>query len=286
MPLDPTRAPALKSPEFGLALGYVVGHHLLGMQDLHYGFWPDGLAVEIRNLGLAQAAYTDFQISHIPDGVRSILDVGCGAGNTARKLVERGYRVDAVSPNPFLTKVARDALGDRGTVFEGKFEDLDTDRRYDLLLFSESFLFIKPDRALPQAERVLNPGGYLLMTDIFRAPADGKSPIGGGHHLPAFRELMARSRFELVRDVDMTRRIAPTFDVLDRTYSEAIRPAYDLVAARLDASHPWMMRVVRWLWKKKLTRLEEKHFSGRRNGAQFTKYKSYRLFLFRKRADA
>jgi SAM-dependent methyltransferase len=283
MPLDPTRAPALKSPEFGLAMGYVVGRHFFGMHDLHYGYWPDGLPVDVQHLAKAQAAYTDFLLSHVPGGVKAILDVGCGAGNTAKKLVERGYRVDCVSPNPFLTQAARDTLGDRATVFEGKFEDLATDRRYDLLLFSESFLFIKPDRALPQAERLLAPGGYLLMTDIFKAPADGKSPIGGGHQLPVFRDIMGRSRFEMLKDLDMTSRIAPTFDLLDRTYSEAIRPAYDLIAARLHASHPWLSRVARWIWRKKLARLEDKHFSGRRDGANFARYKTYRLFLFRLR---
>jgi len=283
-PLDPTRAPALKYPEFGLAMGYVVGRHFFGMEDLHYGYWPDGLTVEVQNLAHAQSAYTDFLIENIPAGVRSILDVGCGAGNTARKLVERGYQVDCVSPNPFLTRVAREALGARATVFEGKFEDLAADRRYDLLLFSESFLFIKPDRALPQAERLLNPRGYILMTDIFKAPAEGKSPIGGGHQLPVFRDLMAGSRFEQLRDLDMTERIAPTFDLLDLTYRDAFRPAYDLLAARLSASYPWLMRVARWVWRKKLTRLEDKHFGGRRNGANFARYKSYRLFLFRIRS--
>jgi SAM-dependent methyltransferase len=282
-PLDPTRAPALTSPEFGLAMGYVIGRHFMGMEDLHYGYWPDGLAVEIPNLARAQAEYTEFLIGHIPEGVRSILDVGCGAGNTARKLIERGYRVDCVSPNPFLTRVARQALDGRAAVFEGKFEDLAATQRYDLLLFSESFLFVKPERALPQAERLLNPGGYLLMTDIFKAPAEGKSPIGGGHHLAAFRDLMAGSRFDLLRDVDMTARIAPTFDLLDRTYRDAFRPAYDLLAARLWAGHPWLVRLARWVWKKRLTRLEEKHFGGRRNGENFARYKSYRLFLFQLR---
>ena len=37
------RAPALKSPEFGLALGLVLGRFALGMRDLHYGYWTDDL---------------------------------------------------------------------------------------------------------------------------------------------------------------------------------------------------------------------------------------------------
>ncbi|MGH7568311.1 MAG: class I SAM-dependent methyltransferase [Gemmatimonadales bacterium] len=282
-PSLPPSAATLPSHEFGLAMGLIFGRYFLDMRDLHYGYWPDDLAVEPRNLAQAQTAYTAFLMSHIPEGVRSILDVGCGAGNTARKLLDRGYRVDCVSPNSFLTSVAREVLGDRATVFETKFEDLETDRRYDLLLFSESFLFIKPDAALPQASRLLTPGGYLLMTDIFKVPADGKSPIGGGHQLPVFRQIMAGAPFELVRDVDMTAGIAPTFDLLDQAYAGVIKPAYDLLTARLAYRYPWLTRLVRWKFRKKIERYEQKHFSGRRNAANFAKYKSYRLFLYRKR---
>jgi hypothetical protein len=61
----------LPSSEFGLALGYVIGHHFLNMQDLHYGYWPEGLAPLPQNLAQAQANYTDFLMSHIPAGVRA-----------------------------------------------------------------------------------------------------------------------------------------------------------------------------------------------------------------------
>ena len=85
-------------------------------------------------------------MADIPPGVRSILDVGCGAGNTAHKLLDRGYEVDCVSPNAWLTTEARRLLGTRARVFESKFENLTLDRTYDLILFSESFLFMVADR--------------------------------------------------------------------------------------------------------------------------------------------
>lgn len=282
VPYPPGRAPALKSPEFGLAMGLVVGRFLVGMEDLHYGFWTDDLPLDARHLPEAQARYTEALIGDIPAGVRSILDVGMGAGNTARKLVERGYRVDGVSPNAYLTAVARGVLGDRVTIFESRFEDVETDRRYDLILFSESFLFMQPDAALAKATALLNPGGHILICDIFRLPAESPSPIGGGKDLAVFRTTMARFPFELVRETDISANIAPTFDLLDRAYREAIRPAYDLVMARLAATRPWLMRFVRWRFRDKLTRLEDKHFSGRRNAANFLTYKSYRRFLFRR----
>jgi len=282
-PHTPSLPGDLASHEFGLALGLVVGRYAFKMQDLHYGYWTDDLPVEIQNIAAAQARYTEFLMVRIPQGVRTILDVGCGAGNTARKLLDRWYRVDCVSPNGPLTAAARELLGDRVAFFECRFEDLETDRRYDLILFSESLLFMKLDQALAKALGLLNPGGYLLITDIFKLPAEGKSPIGGGQHLPVFREALGRQPVEIVADEDMTPRIAPTFDVLDQAYRQAIQPSYELLMARLAAKYPWTMRFLKWKFRSKIERYEHKHFSGRRNGENFKRYKSYRLFLLRKR---
>ncbi len=274
------REPALQSPEFGLALGLVVGRFAFDMQDLHYGYWTDDLALTPGNMARAQARYTDELMADIPAGVRSILDVGCGAGNTARKLLDRGYEVDGVSPNAWLTAEARKVLGSRARVFESKFEDVSLDRTYDLILFSESFLFMKAEPALAKAESALRTGGYILISDIFKVPADERSPIGGGQDLRRYRALMAASRFALLKDTDMTANIAPTFDLLSRAYAEAIGPAYGLILARLEASYPTLMKFVRWKWRAKIARYEEKHFSGKRDGAHFRRHKSYRRMLY------
>ena len=278
-------AAALSSSEFGLALGLIFGRFFLDMQDLHYGYWPPELPRVPQNLSVAQAAYTDLLMSHVPPGAHSVLDVGCGAGNTARKLLERGYQVDGVSPNSFLTAVARQVLGDRATVFETKFQDLVTDRRYDVVLFSESLLFIPLEQALAKALELLRPGGHILITDIFRVPAEGKSPIGGGHELPRFRETVGRYPLRQVTDFDMTAGIAPTFDIVNRATLDAIEPAYRLILDRITLKYPLVMRLLRWWFRKKIERYEQKHFSGRRDGANFMKYKSYRLLLF-KRTDS
>lgn len=275
-------AAALSSSEFGLALGLIFGRFFLDMQDLHYGYWPAELERVPQNLAAAQAAYTELLITHIPQGAKSVLDVGCGAGNTARKLVERGYKVDGVSPNSFLTAVARQTLRERVTIFETKFQDLVTDRRYDVVLFSESLLFIPLEQGLAKALSLLNPGGHILITDIFRVPAEGKSPIGGGHELPKFRETVARFPLAPVTDFDMTAGIAPTFDLVNRATLDTVEPAYRLILDRITIKYPLVMRLLRWWFRKKIQRYEQKHFSGRRDGANFMKYKSYRLLLFRR----
>ena len=279
-------APALKSPEFGLALGLVLGRFALGMRDLHYGYWTDDLPLIPANLPVAQARYTDELMNDIPAGVKSILDVGCGAGNTARKLLDRGYEVVCLSPNAWLNDEAQAAVGTRAKVYLSKFEEFELDRKFDLILFSESFLFMKAEVALAKAEAMLNPGGYILISDIFKVPSDEKSPIGGGQDIRRYRALMAESRFEMLKDTDITDRIAPTFDLLKRAYEEAIRPAYDLIVARNEKRHPWVMKFIRWRFREKLERLEAKHFSGNRDGAHFRRHKSYRRMLYRLRPAA
>ena len=276
-------APALDSPEFGLALGLVVGRFMLGMEDLHYGFWPGGLAVTPLNLPTAQARYTEELIGDIPQGVRSILDVGCGAGKTAEVLLDRGYSVEGVSPNAWLTAEARRRLGARAVVHQSRFEELTVSGPYDLLLFSESLLFMGAPRALARAAALTEPGGYLLVADVFRRTGSGKGPIGGGQDWSRFEAVMAQSPFDLVRETDITAFIAPTFDLVNRGSLEMIRPAYDLIMARLTARHPWLMRIARWRFRKSLARYQGKHFSGQRDGAHFARHKSYRRLLYRRR---
>jgi SAM-dependent methyltransferase len=277
---------AFPSRERGLVMALIFGRHLFKMQDLHYGYWPDDLAVEWVNFPQAQAAYTEFLVGAIPPSVKTILDVGCGAGNNALRLVEKGYLVDCVSPNGYLTEVAKQRLEGRAQVFECRIEELETDRRYDLILFSESLLFMPLEAALDKALALLNPGGDILITDVFKLPAEGKSPIGGGHRLPVFREVLARLHVEVIQDLDMTARIAPTFDLIGRASDEMIKPAYDLMRTRLGLYHPWISKFLQWKFRDSIEKYERKHFSGRRTGESFLKYKSYRLLLLRKNRNA
>ena len=112
------------SQEIGLRIANIFGRYFLKTDHLHYGFWPEGLPVALENLPKAQDLYTEFLRARIPEGVRSILDVGCGTGHNAEVLLAAGYEVDCVSPSPYLSSVTRSKLLDRGTLFECIFEDL------------------------------------------------------------------------------------------------------------------------------------------------------------------
>src|SRR5687767_14322449 len=83
----------------------------------------------------------------IPQGTRSILDVGSGTGSNARDLLDQGYTVDCVCPSPRLNVIAREKLQASAAIFECRFEDFTSYRKYDLILCCESFHYVMRRKA-------------------------------------------------------------------------------------------------------------------------------------------
>lgn len=275
-------APArVDSKEVGLGIGLILSKQFLGTEYLHYGFFDNGLQPEIRNLAAAQRRYAEFLTSQIPAGTKTILDVGCGSGRFALDLKAAGFEVEAVSPGTVLTEHARGLLGADCTLYNCRFEDLATDRKYDLVMFSESFQYIPVDEAIGGALRRLNPGGHILICDFFKTDPERKSMLGGGHDLQQYRDAAAKHPVTLIREQDITAETAPTIDVVNKLSMDAILPIYRLGFRLLDDRFPLVAKFLKWKYRKKLAKLETKHFSGQRTGENFRKYKKYLLQLYR-----
>ena len=101
----------IDSKEVGLVAGIILGKTLFKTDDLHYGYWTPDLKLDIQNIVHAQENHSNFIISNIPEGVSTILDVGCGAGALAKRLLAKGYHVDCVSPSMLLTREAKKLTG-------------------------------------------------------------------------------------------------------------------------------------------------------------------------------
>ena len=65
--------------EVGLDIGLAISKHFKKTDNLHYGYWPQGLPVDRAFVFEAQENYANFLLNNIPEGVISILDVGCGS---------------------------------------------------------------------------------------------------------------------------------------------------------------------------------------------------------------
>lgn len=269
------------SREIGLEIATICGKHFLNLEHLHYGYWTKDLNIDLAHLPAAQENYTNFLLSNIPDGVKSILDVGCGMGQIAKKLTDAGYKVDCVSPSSFLAQQARTLLQGKSEIFECCYEQLHTEKRYDLVLFSESFQYIAPDDAIQKTLALLNPNGQMLICDIFKLDNPEKSPISGGHNLQKFFDVISKYPLCEVRNLDITDQTAPTRDIEDQLCKEVAGPVANLLGKLLDSRYPLLSKILKWKYRKKLEKLRQKYLSGRRTGENFKKFKSYRLLLYK-----
>ncbi len=270
------------SRELGLELVAICGTHFFKLEHLHYGYWTLDLTIDLANLQKAQEQYTDFLISNIPNGVNTSLDVGCGTGHIAKKLIDKGYKVDCVSPSPFLNERVRTLLGDGSHIYESVYEQIRTDCKYDLVLFSESFQYVNMEQALQNTEELLNKGGYLLICDVFKVNTSVTGVMGGGHKLNKFQDLMTHYPFELVKNLDITAQTAPNLDLFDSMMKNVAAPALEASIDYLSNRYRLMAKFLRWKYKKQIERMHTKYFDGKRSAEDFRKYKTYRFFLYKK----
>ena len=267
-------------------LGLILGARLMKTDDLHYGLWTEGLEVKLANLPQAQANYSDYLMARIPPGVRTVLDVGCGTGHVAQLLTERGYEVTCISPSPVLTRMARERLGDAVPVHQTTYEAFESAQRFDLVLFSESFQYIAPRDSLPKSLRLLTDNGHVLIADFFRTEASGASALQGGHSLAEFTSYLETLPLEVVFDQDITGQTAPNLQLMDELLQDYARPIWEAFGYYLRNNRPWIARVGRWLFRKRLEKIEFKYFSRERSAGGFAKHKSYRCYLLRKKPSS
>jgi SAM-dependent methyltransferase len=243
---------SLDTQAIGLDVGLGFVKWLTGAENLHYGLW-DGLDVSAANLGTAQAAYTTKLFGLLPEGRLRILDVGGGAGETARKLVALGHEVDIVVPSPLLARHCR-ANAPEARVHLARFEDAAFAGPFDLCLFSESFQYIPLDVSLSRARDLVGPAGHILIADCFRAPGfkgGGKvRTVGGGHPLNRFRRTLDDLRLETLHDEDITASVAPSIDLeagLFRVFGHAVTRIDEELAASRPTARWALDRLLRTL---------------------------------------
>ena len=273
----------VSSRSVGLDIGLTIGRFFLNTEDLHYGYWPNGKEATIQNLAEAQEAHSQLIIEHIPDRAKSILDVGSGSGNLAFKLLNLGYAVDCVIPSKFLAEQVAEKLGDRSKIHICRFEKIDDFKKYDLILFSESFQYVKLGESLNKIVKMLNLSGHLLICDFFRRDVSGESPMGGGQGWRVFQETIANYPLNLVTDIDITDEAAPTIDLLAKFNADVVSPIAEMSGEYLIDHYPKITKLFKWKFKKRLKKIHNIYLSGSVNGESFKQFKEYHLLVYEKK---
>ena len=272
----------VSSQGVGLDIGLAIGRFFLNTEDLHYGYWPKGKTATIQNFAEAQKAHSKLIIDHIPDGTQRILDVGSGSGNLALKLINKGFQVDCVIPSEFLAEQVRAKLGNQSTIHICGFEDMPESEKYDLILFSESFQYVKLGESMVKIMTMLNPGGHLLICDFFRRDVLGKSPMGGGHSWQGFQDIITKHPLKMVTDLDITKETAPTIDLLAKFNADVVTPISEMSGEYLIDHYPRITRLLQWKFKKRIEKISRIYLSGAVNGYSFKQFKEYHLLVYEK----
>ena len=276
----------------GLDVGLAFIRWLTGAENLHYGLWT-GLDVTAGNLRTAQDAYTAKLFGYLPPGPLRILDIGGGAGETAKKLLALGHRVEIVVPSPFLAGRCRETANG-ATVHECTFEAFTGSGPFDLCLFSESFQYIPLDESLPRAARLLAPGGQVLIADCFRTDAyrgrqaGGPQP-GGGHPLAVFHQAVESSPLHIAAEEDITEAVAPSIDLEQQLFhvlGQGVTRVSDEIRAKRPVSHWALGRLIGlFLTRKRRDNLMERLTGTSRTSQAFVTYNRYKILRLVPRAE-
>ena len=156
---------------------------------------PEGEAgrAMLARMNESHARLVDWGLTHLdlrPND--TVLDIGCGGGNTLARMAERvteGHLVgiDYAETSVEASRAFNAALVESGRmeILHGSVEALPfADAHFDAVVTVESFYFWpNPEACLKEVARVVKPGGtFLLLAEIYERddlPAETRAKIAG-----------------------------------------------------------------------------------------------------------
>ena len=251
---------------------------VLKLRSLHYGYWENGADLTIGNLKHAQAAYTDSLLQLIPTDVNTVLDVGCGLGDNAKAMADRGLVVTAISPDieheKFVSQI------ENITYQRTTFEDYRGDAGFDLILMSESQNYFDRDVGFEQCRRLLSPGGYLLVSGMLRR--DGATAFPDINSETEYIDAAAGFGLRLKQSIDITAQTLPTIRLAQQAYADHVRPVVRMADYYLNHTARWKMKMLRIFFRRQFKHLNEikSWIDTRIDPDHFEKHVKYLRLLF------
>jgi len=264
-------------------LPLMIVHRVLKLDHLHLGLCEPGQPLDYPGIFTAQRRFTENLIAHLPQGVRSVLDVGCGVGHGTRMLRDAGYAVEGVNPDPYQRTVFTGHLPDV-PFHPVTFEAFRASRLFDVVLFSESAQYVALEPFFPRCRAALDPAGArtVLVADWFLRP--GVDKFYGAHPEAAFRDAAAREGFALEEEDDLTERALPMVRYLASFHRDHVIPAMDAAADIVRQEAPGWTRLIRFFAGRTLDRFA-RHvrvaMTEEFDPERFLRSVRYRLFRFR-----
>jgi len=259
---------------------------------LHFGYWENDLSADFGTIRTAQERYVQEVLGRIPEGTRTILEIGCGTGAVATRLSGEGYEVECVSPDALLNeKIAGEHPELR--LHCCKFENLSTQKKYDLLLQMESCQYIRLERGFRKFQEVLSPGGAILISDTFRTSTT--KDYKDWHTLDSFHKAVDKYGFKIDYSRNITLQTAPTMDLTLKMYREYAVPIARTLLTSLQDSvdrrkfYQVLWKLVRRFFRRRIERIGRDFYEtipkllDRHNYLQKVRYM---IFVLKREQDA
>ena len=276
----------------GLDIALKVSSFVTGKEHLHYGLW-EKLDVTLENLGKAQEAYTNLLFKYLPkkepQKKLEILDIGGGAGENAKKLIERGHRVTIIVPSKILAEHAKINTNKKAEILITTFEDyIPKYNSFDLCLFAESFQYIPIKTALKKASMLLKNNGEILIADCFRSDKKQIGIIrqpGGGASLKSMEKELEIQKFKILVRKEITKLVAPSVE-LEQKFYNTLGFSINRIVTSLNVNRPITLKFLKIIYKiffskRRRKRLEKRLFEKTRTADSFIKYNHYMIYKLR-----
>jgi MPBQ/MSBQ methyltransferase len=213
---------------------------------LHFGLWKKGDKLTLENFQAAQERYLQNLISTIPKGVKTVLDVGCGVGGNAAKLLSLGYQVTGICPDPYQGQLFRKNTKGKAGFKLTTLENFNTDQKFDLIIMSESVQYIPFGEGLKKISQLLRPTGRLLVSDYFKKVSAKNVPNLPSASLADYLKEVEKAGFKVVKKQDITENILPTLDYGTDVYVNYIRPVLSCILTTVQVHLPpvyWLLNL-------------------------------------------
>ncbi|MEU6539775.1 methyltransferase domain-containing protein [Streptomyces sp. NPDC047000] len=208
--------------------------------NIHVGYWDD--AADDSSMRAATDRLTDLVTERLePAEGQHLLDVGCGHGSTAARIIARhAVRITGVSVSDYQIGVAAgrpqspDLPGRAAFQLADAMELPFADESFDGAYAIESLMHMKDqDAAIGHLARVLRPGGRLVIAEHRLEGELGAADAARMTEAYAFfkfslstdgyREQLQEAGLKVVDHTDITENVRPSYDSMIRCWREAAR---------------------------------------------------------------